>query len=99
MRKKWMLRALLLTLCLAMLGLCALACTTEQGNEDDPAEQPEEVQNPLENALILVQGGESLYQIIRSDYVASGSAETTMSVSLRTKVLELSTVEMAIGTD
>ena len=99
MRKKWMLRALLLTLCLAMLGLCALACTTDQGNEDDPAEQPEEVQNPLENALILVQGGESLYQIIRSDYVGSGSAETTMSVSLRTKVLELSTVEMSIGTD
>lgn len=97
MKKKMFFRLLMLLLCLALLGVCAVACTPADDQQEPQEGEPEPL--PMEDAVILAENGTSAYQIVRSDFEPSKSAATLGSVALRAKIQELSGVELAIGTD
>ena len=99
MKKRLLFRAFFLMLSLLLLGCCMVACTQDGTTDGEGPSTDGDGADPLENALILVQGDASDYQIIRSDLKTSGSAETTNSVSLKLKITELSGIEPGIGTD
>ncbi len=89
---------------LMLLLLCGLvvACSPTSPDSEDPgdgASDDGEEQVAPENSLILVAGGASNYQIIRSDMYGAAAIDREIGIALRKHILTLTEVEALLASD
>lgn len=92
--------SLILVFTLVFFGCMMASCSDGKPDDKNP-DLPDDPQNTVsaENSIFLVDGEACAYQIIRSDYTSSSSAETTASLKIQQAIQAMIGVKPEIGTD
>ncbi len=98
-------KTILFSLIAALLALAAILCGCEKGpavpvDTSDPAGTTEDTTTlPEKNSFVLMEGGQSLVKIVRSDSLTAGDAQVTVARNILNALGQFGNTNTSLTTD